>query len=85
MPTRRNGRLRVMSVVGSRPDCVKSASLMKAYAATGAIKPVLVHTGRHDDWVAKDVLVRDLAIRKPDLHVLAPDCAGLPVRKELWG
>ena len=69
MPARRNGHLRLMSVVGSRPDCVKSASLMKAYAATGAIEPVLVHTGRHDRWVAKDVFVRDLAIPTPDFHL----------------
>lgn len=69
MPTRRNGHLRVMSVVGSRPDCVKSASLMKALAATGAIEPVLVHTGRDDKWAVKDGFLRHLAIPRPDFHL----------------
>lgn len=69
MPTRRNGHLRVMSVVGSRPDCVKSASLMKAFAATGAIESVLVHTGRDDKWAVKDGFLRHLAIPRPDFHL----------------
>ena len=69
MPTRRSGPLRVMNVAGARGDFVKIASLMKAYAATDAIEPTLVHTGRYDDWLVSDARLRDLAIPKPDVHL----------------
>ena len=61
--------MRVMNVAGSHPDFVKIASLMKAYAATDAIEPTLVHTGRYDDWLVSDVRLRDLGVPKPDVHL----------------
>lgn len=61
--------MRVMNVAGSHQDFVKIASLMKAYAATDAIEPTLMHTGRYDDWLESDARLRDLAIPKPDVHL----------------
>lgn len=61
--------MRVLNVVGTRPNFVKIASLMKAYAATDAIEPTLVHTGQHYDRALSDVFFQDLAIRRPDVHL----------------
>ena len=70
MPTRgRDAPLRILNVVGARPNFVKIASLMRAYAATEAIEPVLVHTGQHYDRALSDVFFRDLAIPKPDVNL----------------
>ena len=65
----RDGPLRVLNVVGARPNFVKIASLMKAYAATDAIEPTLVHTGQHYDRALSDVFFDDLAIPRPDVHL----------------
>ena len=45
------GRLRIVTVVGARPNFPKVAALMEAYRSkgAGAIDPVLVHTGQHYD------------------------------------
>ena len=56
-------------MVGARPNFVKIAALMKAYAATEAIEPTLVHTGQHYDRALSDVFFRDLAIPKPDVNL----------------
>ena len=69
MPTRRNAPLRVVNVVGARPNFVKIASMMKAYEATDAIEPILVHTGQHYDQALSDVFFRDLAIPAPDVNL----------------
>lgn len=68
MPTS-DAPLRILNVVGARPNFVKIASLMKAYAATDAIEPTLVHTGQHYDRALSDVFFHDLAIPKPDVHL----------------
>ena len=67
--TRSDAPLRVLNVVGARPNFVKIASLMKAYAASEAIEPTLVHTGQHYDRALSDVFFRDLAIPKPDVNL----------------
>ncbi len=69
MMSTRDAPLRVLNVVGARPNFVKIASLMKAYAATDAIEPTLVHTGQHYDQALSDVFFRDLAIPKPDVNL----------------
>ena len=38
---------------------------MKAYNASAATDPVLVHTGRYDDWALNEVFLRDVAIPNP--------------------
>ena len=69
MPTRRGARLRVVNVVGARPNFVKIASVMKAYGANHSIEPILVHTGQHYDQALSDVFFRDLAIPAPDINL----------------
>ena len=69
MATRRNAPLRVVNVVGARPNFVKIASVMKAYGANDSIEPILVHTGQHYEQALSDVFFRDLAIPAPDLNL----------------
>src|SRR3954470_16741338 len=61
--------MRVLSVVGTRPNLMKTAPVVAALERRGA-EPVLVHTGQHYDASMSDVFFRDLGIREPD-HFLA--------------
>ena len=58
--------MRVLSVVGARPQFVKLAPISHAMDAAGGIEHVVVHTGQHYDPLMSDVFFRDLAIRPPD-------------------
>src|SRR5262249_38555384 len=42
-------RVRIVNVVGARPNLMKIAPLMDAYARAPEIEPLLVHTGQHYD------------------------------------
>src|SRR4051812_5841350 len=61
--------MRVLSVVGTRPNLMKTAPVVAALERRG-VEQALVHTGQHYDASMSDVFFRDLAIRPPD-HLLA--------------
>jgi UDP-N-acetylglucosamine 2-epimerase len=68
--------VRVLSVVGNRPQFVKSAALSTALLAAG-IEEVVVHTGQHYDRELSDVFFEELGLSEPryrlDLHTADPD------------
>src|SRR5690606_22226421 len=56
--------MRILSVVGARPQFVKLAPI--ARALDGRAQHVIVHTGQHYDELMSDVFFRDLGIAAPD-------------------
>jgi UDP-N-acetylglucosamine 2-epimerase (non-hydrolysing) len=60
--------MRVLSVVGARPQFVKLAPVAAALTAAGA-EHVIVHTGQHYDERMSDVFFEDLRIPAPDVHL----------------
>ncbi|MBD3690110.1 UDP-N-acetylglucosamine 2-epimerase (non-hydrolyzing) [Nanchangia anserum] len=60
--------MRILSVVGARPQFVKLAPIAHACAAAG-VDHVIVHTGQHYDPMLSDVFFADLAIPAPDHHL----------------
>lgn len=59
--------MRILSVVGARPQFVKLAPV--AEALVGRAEHVIVHTGQHYDDLMSDVFFRDLGISAPDLNL----------------
>jgi UDP-N-acetylglucosamine 2-epimerase len=59
-------KLKVMTVVGTRPEIIRLSSVLKKLDATAAIEHVLVHTGQNYDYELNDVFFKDFGIRKPD-------------------
>ncbi|GLF93730.1 non-hydrolyzing UDP-N-acetylglucosamine 2-epimerase [Streptomyces yaizuensis] len=60
--------MKVLSVVGARPQLVKLAPVAAAFADTGH-RHVIVHTGQHYDAALSDVFFSGLAIPAPDVHL----------------
>ncbi|MGH2693393.1 MAG: non-hydrolyzing UDP-N-acetylglucosamine 2-epimerase [bacterium] len=61
--------IRVLNVVGARPNFMKIAPIHRAMLRTGGFHPLLVHTGQHYDWEMSDVFIRDLGLPRPDLEL----------------
>lgn len=59
--------MRVLSVVGARPQFVKLAPIATAMA--GKVEHIVVHTGQHYDELMSDVFFRDLGIPAPDVNL----------------
>jgi UDP-N-acetylglucosamine 2-epimerase (non-hydrolysing) len=61
--------VKIVNVVGARPNLMKIAPLMDAYAGRDGIDALLVHTGQHYDDNMSDLFFRQLGIPEPDLNL----------------
>ena len=67
-------RLKVMTVVGTRPEIIRLSATIKRL--DGATDHVLVHTGQNYDYELNEVFFEDLGLRRPD-HFLQADTSSL--------
>ena len=61
--------MKVLNVVGARPNFMKIAPIVEQMKQVPEIQPILVHTGQHYDAGMSDVFFRDLGIPTPDVHL----------------
>jgi UDP-N-acetylglucosamine 2-epimerase (non-hydrolysing) len=64
-------KLKVMTVVGTRPEIIRLSRVMAALDASPAIEHITVHTGQNYDYELNGVFYEDLGIRKPDYFLNA--------------
>ena len=61
--------MKIINVAGARPNFIKIAPIMEAFAAKESITPLLVHTGQHYDERMSDLFFRQLGIPQPDVNL----------------
>ncbi|HEU4564645.1 MAG TPA: UDP-N-acetylglucosamine 2-epimerase (non-hydrolyzing) [Gemmatimonadaceae bacterium] len=61
--------MRVLHVVGARPNFMKLAPCVRALAALPGVTQRIVHTGQHYDDAMSDSFFRDLEIPPPDVNL----------------
>jgi len=62
-------RIRVVSVVGARPNFMKIAPLHRALVADGGFESIILHTGQHYDEKMSDIFFRQLELPEPDIYL----------------
>jgi UDP-N-acetyl-L-fucosamine synthase len=63
--------LKVITVVGTRPEIIRLARVINILDASDAIEHTIVHTGQNYDYELNEVFFKDLGIRKPDYFLNA--------------
>jgi UDP-N-acetylglucosamine 2-epimerase len=66
-----NQRIKVMTVVGTRPEIIRLARVVNALDTSKAIEHIIVHTGQNYDYELNQIFFDDLQIRKPDYFLNA--------------
>lgn len=63
--------MRILTVVGARPQFVKAAVLSQALARhpSGLLQEVMVHTGQHHDARMSDIFFEELGLAPPSHHL----------------
>ncbi|NEN05457.1 UDP-N-acetylglucosamine 2-epimerase (non-hydrolyzing) [Diaminobutyricibacter tongyongensis] len=69
-----NKRLKVLTVVGTRPEIIRLAATIKLLDRL--TDHVLVHTGQNYDYELNEVFFEDLGLRRPN-HFLSADTSSL--------
>ena len=61
--------MKIINVVGARPNFMKIAPLMEAYRRHPSLQPLLVHTGQHYDARMSAQFFDELGIPRPDVNL----------------
>ena len=66
-------KLKVMTVVGTRPEIIRLSRVMAKLDESNAIDHIIVHTGQNYDYELNQIFFDEMGIRKPDFFL---DAAG---------
>lgn len=69
-------KLKVLTVVGTRPEIIRLACVLQKLDASPAIDHILVHTGQNYDYELNELFFDDLSLRKPDYFLNAAGTNG---------
>lgn len=61
--------MKIVSVVGARPEFIQATSISRALRDTGRHQEILVHTGQHYDYLMSQTFFDDLGISAPDYNL----------------
>jgi UDP-N-acetyl-L-fucosamine synthase len=64
-------KLKVMTVVGTRPEIIRLSAVINKLEETEAIEHILVHTGQNYDYELNEVFFKDFKLKKPDYFLNA--------------
>jgi len=62
-------KMKILSVIGARPQFVKAAVVSAEIARTPDLVDVLVHTGQHFDSNMSQLFFEEMGLRKPDYYL----------------
>jgi UDP-N-acetylglucosamine 2-epimerase (non-hydrolysing) len=64
-------KLKVVTVVGTRPEIIRLSRVLDALDASEAVEHIIVHTGQNYDYELNQIFFEDLGLRKPDYFLEA--------------
>src|SRR5687768_13685559 len=62
-------RIKLVHVVGARPNFIKLAPVYTAFSNYNDIEQVIIHTGQHYDYKMSDIFFKEFGMPQPDLNL----------------
>jgi len=64
-----NQKIKIVTILGARPQFIKAGSVSREIAKNKNIKEVIVHTGQHYDANMSDIFFEEMKIPKPQYNL----------------
>lgn len=64
-------KLKVMTIVGTRPEIIRLSAVIQKLEESNAVEHILVHTGQNYDYELNEVFFSDFNLKKPDYFLNA--------------
>lgn len=64
-------RLKVLTVLGTRPEIIRLSCVLRKLDESAAIEHILVHTGQNYDYELNQIFFEDMELRQPDYYLNA--------------
>lgn len=61
--------MKIVTIVGARPQFIKAAAISRAFKALGSIEEIIIHTGQHFDRSMSDVFFEEMEIPLPTYNL----------------
>jgi len=61
--------MKIVTILGARPQFIKAAAVSREIAKYKEIKEVIIHTGQHFDKNMSDIFFNEMKISKPDYNL----------------
>ena len=61
--------MKIVTIVGARPQFIKAAPVSHAFDSRADVEEILAHTGQHFDKNMSDVFFSELSIRPPKYNL----------------
>jgi len=58
--------VKIAIIIGARPNFIKAAPLIDAFKKYPQLRPIIIHTGQHYDFLMSQVFFKELQIPKPN-------------------
>ena len=69
MTTKQNKIVKILNVVGARPNFMNIAPIHRLMIMSEKIEPILLHTGQHYDRKMSKIFFDDLELPQPDIYL----------------
>lgn len=64
-------KLKVVTVVGTRPEIIRLSAVLNKLEESEAIEHILIHTGQNYDYELNEIFFNDFKLKKPDYFLNA--------------
>ncbi len=61
--------MKIFTIIGTRPNLIKSAPISRAIKNNKKIKEIILHTGQHFDKEMSRIFFNDLELKKPNYNI----------------
>ena len=67
--TNNTDHMKIITIVGARPQFIKAAAVSRAFAKHSQIEEIIVHTGQHFDANMSDIFFEEMQIPRPQYNL----------------